>query len=497
MAAMSAAVVFLLSGCHKNTVSGQQDTVWNDVMSISSRAVTDSFIGNGPQWGGYDMVPAWTGLQTLSERDWETLFSRVSFMRPGLMRIMVSSGWNYIDGSSFNPEKSSQFLFRILDWCQKNNVTVQFGEWGHTGGTVVDDSWADNAVAFLSCLVNEKGFTCIKYYTIVNEPNGSWSSTLGSYALWTSIIKTFYRKMQDSGLLGKVRIMGPDVAVWTISDTPWMSDTKNNLHDEVTAYDIHTYPDDKTVCSTEFSSLLDACRAASDRSRPIILGELGFKYDASDRLGKENADRISADKYAADDSQMHVYDSFYGIDMADATIQAMRAGYGGVTYWMLDDAMYNDTGSPDSKRLKRWGFWNILGTEVFENPDDENIRPWFYPLSLLCRFFPSGSTVLEVRHPLPVRPGLRATAAVKGGKVSVVIVNNSAEDHSFTLKSDAGVPLDNLDMYVYVSESGSSYEGATDESGLPLPAERGLSISSSGYEMTVPAESFIMFTNMD
>ena len=72
------------------------------------------------------------------------------------------------------------------------------------------------------------------------------------------------------------------------------------------------------------------------------MGELGFKYDPASDLGKENAKRILADKYASDDSNMFIYDCILRrIDMADAVIQNMRAGYAGVILWDLDDAMYN------------------------------------------------------------------------------------------------------------------------------------------------------------
>src|SRR5699024_1925683 len=152
---------------------------------------------------------------------------------------------------------------------------------------------------------------------------------------------------------------------------------------------------------------------------------------ATSSLGKANASRIKADPFAADDSQMHVYDAFYGIDMADATIQVMLAGFGGVTYWDLDDAMYNDDGSSSSTKLKRWGFWNILGSEKFHNPDDEKIRPWFYTTSLLCRYFPSGSTIYDVTLPKPVKSGLRAIAGMRNGKVTIAIVNSSTNDYLF------------------------------------------------------------------
>lgn len=489
-----------LGGCQSSSESSANDAPETNVMRIESRTLVDSFIGNGPQWGGYDVVPSWTGQATLSDADWNTLFKRVSFMRPGLVRIMVSQGWNYISGDTFDPHKSDAILCRILEYCQQNAICVQFGEWGHVGGSAVDAQWVENSASFLSYLIEERGFTCIRYFTVVNEPNGNWSSTNGSYALWSQLVRSFHRKFEEKGLLNKVQLIGPDAAVWTIAETAWMSNTKNELHEEVTAYDIHTYPDDQTVYSTRFQQLLDAYRAASDKSRPIILGELGFKYTEGSALGNSNLEAIQADPYAADDSQMHVYDAFYGIDMADATIQAMRASYSGVTYWMLDDAMYNDDGSSTSTRLKRWGCWNILGAEKFDNADDEKIRPWFYTVSLLSRYFPGGSQIHAVTLPTPVLSGLRAVAASKAGKYTLAIVNAGNRPYTFTLKADSGVALSDLRLYEYVSGAGATFQGPTDQDGFPTALQSNVTLgdlSEDGVQITMPAKSFRLYTNME
>lgn len=501
---VSALIAMLsLAGCQSSSNDNTDDTPETNVMRIENNVLVNSFIGNGPQWGGYDIVPSWTGQSTLSEADWNTLFKRVSFMRPGLIRIMVSQGWNYMNGNDFYPQKSDDILCRILDYCQQNNINVQFGEWGHVGGSAVDAQWVENSASFLSYLIKEKGFTCIKFFTVVNEPNGNWSSTNGNYTLWSKIVLDFHKKLGEKGLLEYVDIMGPDVAIWTISETAWMSNTRNQMHNEVTAYDIHTYPDDQTVYSTEFLQLLEAYRAASDKSRPITLGELGFKYAEGTALGNSNIEAIKADPYAADDSQMHVYDAFYGIDMADATIQAMRASYSGVTYWMLDDAMYNDDGSSSSMRLKRWGFWNILGEEKFGNADDEQIRPWFYTVSLLSRFFPTGTQIYNVAHPTPVHSGLRAIAGCKDGKYTLAIVNASNQAVTFTLKADNGIALTGMQLYEYISQGGTSgadFQGETDADGFPVPLETGTTLDDlqgAGVEITMPAKSFRLYTNMN
>lgn len=495
-------LALFLTGCGKDNGGDTPPVPEPDVntLLVTQKVLTNSYLGNGPQWGGYDIVNAWTGNATLSEQDWNTLFKRVSFMRPSLIRIMVSQGWNYMNGEVYSPEKSDPVLGKILSYCQEKGITVQLGEWGHVGGSGIDATWVDHATDFLSYLVKEKGFTCIKYYTIVNEPNGDWSSTVGSYPLWKNIIQQFYRKMNEKQLTDKVKIMGPDVAIWSIAETSWVVNTRNELAEEVKAFDIHAYPNNDDVHTTSFLQLLKAYKAASNLDAPIIMGELGFKYSATSSLGKANASRIKADPFAADDSQMHVYDAFYGIDMADATIQVMLAGFGGVTYWDLDDAMYNDDGSSSSTKLKRWGFWNILGSEKFHNPDDEKIRPWFYTTSLLCRYFPSGSTIYDVTLPNPVKSGLRAIAGMRNGKVTIAIVNSSTNDYLFNLGMENGALLQGIKTYKYQSQQGAHFIGTVDADGFASPVDAGETVDLSGgklREINLPAQSFMLLTNME
>jgi len=459
--------------------------------------VCSSYIGNGAQWGGYDILNIWTGSASLSEADWEKLFTRVQFMRPPLVRIMVSAGWNYIINDTYDPSKSEAVLFKILDFCQEEGITVMFGEWGHQGGTAIDDDWLENATDFLSYLVKTKGYNCIKYYNMVNEPNGDWSTIDGNYSLWKNLIDSTFRKMTSKGIADAVQIIGPDIAIWDNNTTDWITNTNFDLGNKVGAYDIHTYPDQDEVRDGSYSDMTAAYKGAAPAAKVMLMTELGFKYASSSELGTENESREDADPYASDDSNMFIYDSFYGIDMADAIIQNMRAGYAGVLVWDMDDAMYNIDGS-GSTQLKRWGFWNILGEEKFGAAEDENIRPWFYPVSLLCRYFPAGTSIMNIN--LPDKKGLRAVAGELNGKYTIALVNSNYVNYTIYMKSDDSIALNGMRKFSYVSGDGNSFTGSVDENGFALPEETNLSLdtgSDNGVALSVPALSFILLTNMD
>lgn len=481
-----------ITSCDSKSDNEKPDS--RDDLVVTTEVINQSFVGNGVQWGGYDNIYNWTGNTSLSEEDWNTLFARMKYMRAPLVRIMVSSGWNYMVNNQFDPSKSEGVLFKILDFCQKENIAVMFGEWGHSGGTSINEEWLENSAKFIEYLLNTKQYTCIKYFNMVNEPNGDWSSINGNYPLWKELIEKFYNKLQTKGIASKIKLIGPDIAIWDVNSTWWVSNTKNDLGDKIGAYDIHTYPSESIVRDASYSNIIKAYKTSADPAKEMLMGELGFKYNSSTTLGKENLKRIAADKYASDDSNMMIYESFYGIDMADAIIQNMSEGYGGVIMWMLDDAMY----TKDSEtKLKRWGFWNIMGSEKFNNPSDENIRPWFYPMSLLCRYFPNGTRIFSIN--LPNKFGVRAIAGEKDGKYTIAIVNSHAVSSSINLRMQERVELKNAKVFEYRSQEGAAFIGNTNENGFAEPKEvQNINLKGDNYKhMDIPAKSFYLITNMD
>ena len=84
-------------------------------------------------------------------------------------------------------------------------------------------------------------------------------------------------------------------------------------------------------------------------------------------------------------------------------------------------------GQYGSQNLKQWGFWNSLGGQDGYPASDRQLRPWYYPWSVLARSFPAGSRPLLV--PSTGVPGLRVAAAKipNAGKydLSFAVVNDS------------------------------------------------------------------------
>ena len=182
---------------------------------------------------------------------------------------------------------------------------------------------------------------------------------------------------------------------------------------------------------------------------------------------------------------MMVYDHFYGLDMALLAMDVMNEGYSGMAVWMLDDAAHSvgDTGRKDN--IKVWGFWNILGEEAFGIPSEENIRPWYWAWSLMCRYFPKGCHINAVE--VTGSGEMRVCAAENGEGHTVAVVNWSSEDLDLSVK----LPYTFSDASVYVYEESASY---LDVQGNMVPSETG--ISGNAVFINAPANSLIVITDM-
>ena len=499
-------LTMILSGCSQQnlpTVKIHPDTI-----------ISKNFIGNGVQWDAYPHADApdaeWGALMTDSK--WEMVYSRLDYMRPKLVRVMDQAYWRYLKGFDSNGEPILDFdspeiksLQKILDYCQKNDITVLFGEWGcpypigNSGGKTIgrfsganDPEWIGIIVKYLDNLINTKGYTCLKYYNLVNEPNGYWASTNGNWDEWSEGIKMLNQALTAAGLSDNISIAGPDVVaefdnpVSKYTGFQWVNETAQQLDDVIGIYDIHAYTNYDLVRSGNFPNLYNnSAQLAKNLNKQIIFGEIGF-----DKSTEENKERIKKDKYASEDSQMSVYDFSYGIDMADVAIQIMNCGYSGTIAWALDDAMHTLDDKGDTSQLKRWGFWNSLGTEICKNPKDEDIRPWFYTWSLMSRYFPKGINIIE--SDTTGIDGLRLTAGILDSDLSIAIINNSAVNQKIKLNC-SGFQAKAFKKYLY-----SENLRPVSADSFPVPHETDVIIKpKKGITVEIPAKSFVLYTSFD
>lgn len=460
----------------RGIVSNADTTISVDTGSV----ISASYIGTGLHFAPYE-VP-------ITDADWSTVLTRVNFMNPKYARVMIAARF-YSSGldSSGNPVYSwnsslMQGTYKMLDYCQAHGISVIFGEWEapnwkspdlFPGIGATSPKWSRMIADCLAYLHDTKGYTCIKYYNVVNEPNGSWSG-VGNFADWKTAVDNLYSELGSRGMLSWIKISGPDS---TGADS-WVDSTVSGLNGKIGIYDVHRYDSVSNVESGNFESEMSAKRAVIPSDKAFCLNETGL-IDGKDE---------------PNDSQLTIDTHNYGIHTLDMVIQSIRAGMAAQINWDLDDAQHVG-GGYGSDNLKKWGFWNMYGGRDGYPASDRNPRPWFYTWSLMSRYFPQGGQTLVTNYSSAVQ-GIRATAIRKA--------NGANWDFTFAVVNDSdtarvvNVVVPNATSTCVVSQYNyKNGNSPVDGNLLPVP-DCSYSVDfASGTSISLAARSAFVLTTMN
>ena len=126
-----------------------------------------------------------------------------------------------------------------------------------------------------------------------------------------------------------------------------------------------------------------------------------------------------------------------------------------------------------------WGLWS-------NKEKGMQLRPWFYPWSLLARYIPKDATIYAPEQP----DGVRVLAAKSGDGWTVCVVNRRAEPVTVPVRlpGDAsGV----FEHYVYAEDV-----RPVDDNGFPVAVERLTIAQEDPVTVTVPSEAVSVVSSM-
>jgi hypothetical protein len=472
-----------------------------EVINVDARHIlTSGYLGNGVQWDPYE-------LKDISPEAWKKTRYRLNFMQLAFARVMISADMYCLSfppgGSpeySFNNDKV-KILYKILDYCQSHGVTVVLGEWGDPSGKnsqpdpgrhqlrfdgiqEYDPRWTHIATDFLVYLIREKKFTCIKYYNLGNEPNGSWMNT-ESFATWKTSILNLDTALKKRGLRDQIKVVGPDVS----GNNEWIDYILRDplLAKVIDAYDVHWYAKKEQLTTASLERELAHYKQdivkndPNGAAKPFFIGEAGMLDGRSRVL----------------DQQKMIGTFQYGVWMADYAVQSMLAGQSGICAWSLDDAMHTAAHKAGGGyavtdyEWKEWGLWDSYGAEK-NNPGLAAVRPWYYVWSLLSRYIPAGSVILQTAG--PDTAGIRSVA-VKFRKddkeqYTFVLVNTGNRARKVVLEMPGSNDPVTIGRYNYFEN-----DRLQDADGFPVVKQQFKNIVlAGGLQFEMPAEGMVVLT---
>ncbi|GCE24804.1 hypothetical protein KDA_02880 [Dictyobacter alpinus] len=427
------------------------------VSIAESDAIKRPWLGFGIEWDieNNDKQPL-----PLTQKQWQTLFTRVDKLHPNWIRSMFDIKWFCPDGKvgEYNFDSSEmRAWYPILDYAHSHHITVVIGSWNHGPWAPGSSDYAEALGDLAQYLIKEQGYDDIRYINGLNEPD----TKLSSFGDWEKLAQTISTALNQRGLYDKLTLIGPDTSQtngWiTNSGLPWNAQTM------LGAYEWHNYIN--TCCEIRqgqveqnFKPQIDRLINVDPANKPVLIGEMGWGYQKD-----------------AKDNQYQVQNYQYGVEIVDYAVQLARAGVSGGSAWDLDDAMHN----------KVWGMWNIL--------KDSPPRPWFYSWSLLCKYFPSNATIYRPTNPSNVRvlaAHLSGANAQDNTHWSVLLVNRNDRATNIALSLPSKEQPTAFTMYTY---SEKQLEASRDLSLQPIAITR----QQKDHRLLtqVPANSIVLLSS--
>lgn len=434
----------------------------HEVVLDPGRTLSENFIGFGAEWDPRGYIE-----HGVTDDDFAVIARRVRYMRLPVARVMMLARWCYRGDGRFDWDSPEmQTLYRHLDLCQAENTTVLLTDWGCERDWVrvpgvadtADPEYARIIGVYLDHLLNTRGYTCIRYFILVNEPNYE----VGDWDRWAQGARNVAAMLRERGLHPRIRLAGPDHS----NDDAWLYRAVDELHDALDAYDVHRYAGDAEVRPgglVEYFGKQWRYALANDPNaagKPFIVGEAGMNDFARHPAGNEK-----------------IGEHFYGVFMADYAVQAARAGSHAVCAWMLCD---------NSHKGFFWGLWS-------NKADGMKLRPWFYPWSLLSRYVPRGSTVLDTADPSPDQRLLAARVPVAGDAAhgwTFVLVNRGEKPARVRVRCDeSGQRL--FRIYRYAEDAAWA-----DADGFPRPVSEIECELRDGLTLECPGNAVVLATSL-
>jgi hypothetical protein len=232
---------------------------------------------------------------------WAELRGHADWLGLDFCRVELEQRMYEPEKGKFNWEgREMRALYRILDWSESRGVDVFLQQmWGNVdwnsypefrgdpikrvhGAPLSMGDFAEGLATLAGHLTRDRGYRCIRWLAINNEPGYDWSwwqTPPNESAPLAPGLKAVREALDQRGIA--LPLSGPD---WT--DTPALEPSKIDFDQYIGAYDIHSYysrfdwMQDKTVqvdlpLSLVGRRLKDWADWAHARNKPFFLSEVG------------------------------------------------------------------------------------------------------------------------------------------------------------------------------------------------------------------------------
>lgn len=361
----------------------------------------------GSAWGGNPPADDTSG--------WSQIKNHASWLGLNFIRVEIDQRMYEPERNQFDWQNDEmQALYHILDWSEENGADVFLQQmWGHVEWNAYPgvhpllsapknlDDFGSGIATLLEYLTKTKGYTCIKYFCMTNEPPG------GPWGYWwdfgdeTGSINDAWKRLKEEFDARNINIpiSGPD---WT--SMPPFEKEKLVFAPYLGSFDIHSY--DGVTADGE-ATLKQWADWAHAQNKPFFMTEFGNM-----KLG-----------WGTDNAGPKTFDA--ALSNANDVIRALRAGADGVNRWS-----FTNRGDLD-------GQWQLIQTfdrdkkEYLDEVIPENEA--YYGFGIISRFLSKYSSTVSCTTNQPDSLLMSVALLSPAGELSIFILNKTEKEQTISL----------------------------------------------------------------
>ena len=468
-----------MAGCAEKQEPRPDTAGYDTKLLVSESANKFACEGFATEWDAHFFTVA-NQKQGVTEEDFKMIERRIQAMRLKRVRTMYTPAYCEITEGNFNFETMEmKSLVRQLEVCQRNNIEVVLSchgipsaYWNAFPGTNTwsapksIDAYTNNISKVLNYLINEKKFTCIRYYNPYNEPNlffnmtsdQGWIRTPAEFQYYVEMVKKLDARLKQDGLRDKIKLIIGDES----ENLEYMHDVAKELGGIGDVLSSHNYAFTAETPAIEIENWAKGTMNYKDEFMPE---KPHYVYE----IGNKNY----SDAY-------HVFDVnefSRGFYLPKVAITYMNEGGTGISYWVLFDQLYYD-GPIEAAKMS-------MGLFGFK---DENwqLRPTYQAWALMSRYVSRNAKVYKTTTGSSTLSGV--TFVNPDGSHTYFVCNSGkTEDKFFVDNPD----LKNASMTKYVFDKDSCHSQEE-----ILPSSGTVDMKQGIFMDTIGPETFAVYTDI-
>ncbi len=403
---------------------------------------------------------------TRAEDRENVILRRLRMLGVQRLRVMVLPNWYEPQNDNADPTEvnADGFQFRapemeelclLLDEAEQRRLDVTLAFWGvapnsfmrpNSGsgwmvGPTEMEEWAENLSVCLNYLIRERGYTCIREVTPVNEPD--WSMDMGPVERleqYEKMCRVLDERLRKDDLRRYVKLNLSDNSDGGSGTHDFLEGTVQRLSDVADLLNSHTYIFGYETPNSRMTIWQQENMALAERiGKPHLIGEYGSNQTVGATVQKD----------------IDLYER--GILMSRIAINLMNAGACGLSYWSLLDQYYSLGEAQRRSNMQRLGLWRYLkaeyeGEDIYQSlTEDYQPRSQYYAFGMLANNIKRGDRVYPIQtgHEFVVATALCS----EKGRWTYIVANATDDSKTIRIQNDKLKGRKKFSQTVYTQSS--------------------------------------------